>query len=158
MFMKCQCTDVCHIKQWDEGLFQCSCMADRTLNADGYTCSGEPWVIGNYLPHVRGYLFIQVLWSSDTFYYCLELSLIYYLSMFFLILYQCVRKMLCKDIIPMDGPMGCYFLWGFPNIQSQNVICFFVFWINSSDITKYELLILECFIVDIWSCWSIFVY
>lgn len=82
MFMKCQCTDVCHIKQWDEGLFQCSCMADRTLNADGYTCSGEPWVIGNYLPHVRGYLFIQVLWSSDTFYYCLELSLIYYLSMF----------------------------------------------------------------------------
>uniref|UniRef100_A0A8W8HUR7 Tyrosine-protein kinase receptor n=1 Tax=Magallana gigas TaxID=29159 RepID=A0A8W8HUR7_MAGGI len=41
MFMKCQCTDVCHIKQWDEGLFQCSCMADRTLNADGYTCSAN---------------------------------------------------------------------------------------------------------------------
>lgn len=82
MFMKCQCTDVCHIIQWEEGLFQCSCMGDRTLNADGYTCSGEQWVIGNYLPHVRRHLFIQVLWSSDTFYLCLELTLIYYHSMF----------------------------------------------------------------------------
>lgn len=58
MFMKCQCIDVCYIKQWDEGLFQCSCMADRTFNVDGYICLGELWVIGNYLFYVRGYLFI----------------------------------------------------------------------------------------------------
>ncbi|XP_078313268.1 leukocyte tyrosine kinase receptor-like isoform X2 [Crassostrea virginica] len=39
MFMKCRCTEVCHIIEWEEEKYTCSCIEGQTLNADGYTCS-----------------------------------------------------------------------------------------------------------------------